>query len=468
MVFSSLEFLYLYLPASLLIYFLIPARYLTARNFALLILSLIFYGWSEPVYIFIMLFSIIVDYVCGYLVSVHRESAPKKARLAMIASVVLNLSVLFFFKYFDFIIKNIALIPAFSSLKPLGITLPVGISFYTFQTMSYTLDIYLGKAKLQRNILSFGAYVTMFPQLIAGPIVRYSDVDNELRSRTHSLDRAARGVARFACGLAKKVLLANTAGAMYEQMVSTVAEKPNALAAWCGIIFYSFQIYFDFSGYSDMAIGIGYALGFDFPENFNYPYISRSITEFWRRWHITLSTWFREYVYIPLGGNRKGKYRMFFNLFVVWFLTGLWHGASWNFVLWGLYFCALLIIEKAFLGKILEKIPSVFSHIYSCFFIILGWYIFISCDLAAPKEYLSAMFTSPLVSGAAVYDTVRSILFLGILVIASTPLPHKIYTRFSGSKILRACLCVVIPLTLLLCTAYLVDSSYNPFLYFRF
>ncbi len=468
MVFSSLEFLYLYLPASLLIYFVIPARYLTLRNFALLVLSLIFYGWSEPIYIFIMFFSIIVDYVCGYLVAVHRESAPKKARLAMIASVVINLSVLFFFKYFDFIIKNLSFIPAFSSLKPLGITLPVGISFYTFQTMSYTLDIYLGKAQLQRNILSFGAYVTMFPQLIAGPIVRYSDVDNELRSRTHSLDRAARGVTRFICGLAKKVLLANTAGAMYEQMVSTVAEAPNALAAWSGVIFYSFQIYFDFSGYSDMAIGLGYALGFDFPENFNYPYISRSITEFWRRWHITLSTWFREYVYIPLGGNRKGTLRTFFNLFVVWFLTGLWHGASWNFVLWGVYFCALLIIEKAFLGKILKKIPPVFSHIYSCFFIVFGWYIFISCDLAAPREYLSAMFSFPLASGAAVYDALRTIPFLAVLCIASTPLPHKIYSRFSGNKIFRAILCVVLPMMLLLCTAYLVDSSYNPFLYFRF
>ena len=468
LVFSSLEFLYLYLPISLLIYFLIPARYLMFRNLALLILSLIFYGWSEPLYIGIMLVSIVVDYICGYIVSVNRESAPTKAKGALVASVIINLSILFFFKYFDFIVENLAIIPAFSSLKPLGITLPVGISFYTFQTMSYTLDIYLRKAKVQKNIMSFGAYVTMFPQLIAGPIVRYSDVDNQLRERTHNLDRAAKGVTRFICGLAKKVLLANTAGVMYEQLVLNTEDSPNALAAWGGVIFYSFQIYFDFSGYSDMAIGLGYILGFNFPENFNYPYISRSITGFWRRWHITLSTWFREYVYIPLGGNRKGNARTIFNLFVVWFLTGFWHGASWNFVLWGLYFCVLLIIEKFFLGRALEKAPRVFSHIYSLFLIVFGWFIFISCDLSNPIGYLKAMFSTPLLSGLAVYDVLRNVIFLLVLCIAATPLPHKIYKRFSENKIFRAVWSVVLLVVFLVCTAYLVDSSYNPFLYFRF
>lgn len=262
--------------------------------------------------------------------------------------------------------------------------------------MSYTLDVYMGNAKKQSNIVSFGAYVTMFPQLIAGPIVRYQDVDNELRCRSHTVEQAAQGIRRFTCGLCKKVLLANTAGAMYESFAALSADSATILGSWLGIIFYSFQIYFDFSGYSDMAIGLGHILGFKFPENFNYPYISQSITDFWRRWHITLSTWFREYVYIPLGGNRKGKGRMLFNLFVVWFLTGLWHGASWNFVLWGLYFFVLLVIEKTFLLKVLQKIPRVFSHLYSLFFILFGWYIFVSCDLSSPVSLFKEHVQRPL------------------------------------------------------------------------
>ena len=311
MVFSSLEFLFFYLPAVLLIYFLIPSKYLAARNFALLIVSLLFYGWSEPAYIWIMLLSITVDYTCGKLVAKYRQTSPKKAKAALVASIIINLSILGFFKYADFIIENLALIPAFSNLKPLGISLPVGISFYTFQTMSYTLDVYLGEARVQKNIATFGSYVTMFPQLIAGPIVRYRDVDDALRERSHTLQNAADGIKRFLCGLAKKVLLANTAGAMYEQIAQGVNDTPSVLGSWMGVIFFAFQIYFDFSGYSDMAIGLGRIMGFKFPENFNYPYISKSITDFWRRWHITLSTWFREYVYIPLGGNRKGKGRTF-------------------------------------------------------------------------------------------------------------------------------------------------------------
>ncbi len=468
MVFSSLEFLFLYLPITFLIYFLIPARKLGLRNFCLFILSLVFYGWSEPLYIFIMLFSIAVDYTCGHLITRHKETAPKKARAALIASIVINLSVLAFFKYFDFLIVNLSKIPIFASLKPMGITLPVGISFYTFQTMSYTFDIYLNRARLQKNIFTFGSYVTMFPQLIAGPIVRYGEVDEALRHRKHSIDLAAAGARRFICGLAKKVLLANTAGAVYEALASDITKTPNALSAWLGIIFFAFQIYFDFSGYSDMAIGLGLILGFKFPENFNYPYISRSITEFWRRWHITLSVWFREYVYIPLGGNRKGKARTFLNLFIVWFLTGLWHGASWNFVLWGLYFCALLIIEKAFLSRLLDKLPRIFSHIYFIFFMLLGWFIFISCDIKAPLIYLSAMFGAPLFSGVAVYELSRSLVFLALLTIASTPLPHKLYLKLYEKKAFRLIFSIILPILLLICVAYLVDSSYNPFLYFRF
>ncbi len=468
MVFSSLEFLYLYLPFSLLVYFLIPARYLGCRNIALFIVSLMFYGWSEPVYIFIMLFSSLVDYTCGYFVQKYKSEAPKLARKVLICSMSVNLSMLFFFKYFDFLVENLRLIPALSQLKPLGITLPVGISFYTFQTMSYTLDIYMGKAKVQKNILFFGSYVTMFPQLIAGPIVRYSDVDNELRQRQHTLDNAVNGIQRFVCGLAKKVLLANTAGLMYENMVNHTMAEANSLSAWLGIIFYSFQIYFDFSGYSDMAIGLGLVFGFKFPENFNYPYISRNITEFWRRWHITLSTWFKEYVYIPMGGNRKGKLRTYLNLFIVWFLTGFWHGASWNFIIWGIYFCVILILEKVVLLKVLNKLPRLISHIYALFFIAIGWYIFISCDLSAPMKYLKIMFMAPAVSGMAVYELLRSLLFLAILCIAATPLPHKLYAKISNTAVAKAAFCVLSPVLFLICTAYLVDSSYNPFLYFRF
>ncbi|MBQ8741149.1 MAG: MBOAT family protein [Clostridia bacterium] len=468
MVFSSLEFLFFYLPAVLLIYFLIPAKYLAARNFALLAVSLLFYGWSEPTYIWIMFLSIAVDYTCGRLVGKYKQSSPKKAKAALVASIVLNLSILGFFKYADFIIQNLSYIPLFSNLKPLGITLPVGISFYTFQTMSYTLDVYLGEASIQKNIATFGSYVTMFPQLIAGPIVRYRDVDNELRTRSHTLDNAARGIRRFVCGLAKKVLLANTAGVFYESFVQGVSNSPSILGAWMGVIFFAFQIYFDFSGYSDMAIGLGYILGFNFPENFNYPYISKSITEFWRRWHITLSTWFREYVYIPLGGNRKGRARTFVNLIGVWFLTGLWHGASWNFVLWGLYFAALLIIEKAFLGKMLEKIPKFISHIYALVFIVFGWFIFIYCDLENPTAYFSSMFTAPMVSQIAIYDLVRGLMFLAVLALASTNAPYKLYCKLKDKTVFSVIMCIALPALLLLCTAYLVDSSYNPFLYFRF
>ena len=468
MVFSSLEFLFFYLPAVLLIYFLIPTKFLAARNLALLVVSLLFYGWSEPSYIWIMFLSIAVDYTCGRLVGKYKQTAPKKAKVALIASIVINISILAFFKYADFIIENLSLIPMFSGLEPLGLTLPVGISFYTFQTMSYTLDVYLGEAKVQKNVATFGSYVTMFPQLIAGPIVRYRDVDDALRSRSHTIDNVVSGIKRFVCGLAKKVLLANTAGAFYESFVSGVESSPSILGSWMGVVFFAFQIYFDFSGYSDMAIGLGKIMGFNFPENFNYPYISKSITDFWRRWHITLSTWFREYVYIPLGGNRKGKSRTFINLIIVWFLTGLWHGASWNFVLWGLYFAVLLIVEKAFLGKLLQKAPSFVSHLYAIIFIVFGWFIFIWCDLQNPGEYLSAMFTSNFVSQIAIYDLVRGLLFLAILIIASTKLPYTIYCKLKEKAFFGIVLSIALPLVILLCTAYLVDSSYNPFLYFRF
>ena len=468
MLFSSLEFLYFYLPAVLFVYFIVPSKFLALRNLALLVVSLLFYGWSEPTYIWIMFLSITIDYTCGKIAGKYKESKPKRAKAALIASVVLNLSILGFFKYADFVIQNLSLIPIFSNLKPLGIALPVGISFYTFQTMSYTMDVYLGEARVQKNIATFGSYVTMFPQLIAGPIVRYRDVDDALRMRSHTLQNAASGIKRFVCGLAKKVLLANTAGVFYESFANRVEHTPSVLGAWMGVVFFAFQIYFDFSGYSDMAIGLGKIMGFEFPENFNYPYISKSITDFWRRWHITLSTWFREYVYIPLGGNRKGKMRTFINLIIVWFLTGLWHGASWNFVIWGLYFATLLIIEKAFLGKVLQKLPAFISHIYAIVFIVFGWFIFIWCDLENPTAYLSAMFTSPFISQTAIYDLLRGLVFLLVLAVASTKLPYKIYCKLKEKTFFEIVLCIALPLVILLCTAYLVDSSYNPFLYFRF
>lgn len=468
MVFSSIEFLYLYLPLSMLIYYIIPARFLSLRNLALLLLSLVFYGWGEPIYIFIMFFSIAVDYICGYLVAKNRETNPKKAKIAMISSVVINLSVLGFFKYFDFIIENLALIPIFSSLKPIGITLPIGISFYTFQTMSYTLDIYLGRAKAQKNIFTFGSYVTMFPQLIAGPIVRYGDIDDQLRQRKHSFTLVSSGILRFICGLAKKVLLANTAGAVYSRLTLSVSENPSVLTTWLALIFFSFQIYFDFSGYSDMAIGLGRIMGFEFIENFDYPYISKSITEFWRRWHISLSSWFKEYVYIPLGGNRKGIGRTVINLLIVWFLTGLWHGASWNFIIWGLYFFVLLVIEKFFISKILQKLPKIISHIYSLVLIIFGWYIFVACDLSSPFEFLSTMFSAPVFCSLSVYELLRNIFFILILCVASTPLPHRLFLKFKDNPIFRVVIFVGSIILLLICTAYIVDSSYNPFLYFRF
>lgn len=470
MVFSSLEFLFFYLPAVLLIYFLIPARYLAARNLVLLLVSLLFYGWSEPIYICIMLLSIIVDYTCGRIVSKNRQSSPKKAKAALIASVVINLSILCFFKYTDFIILNLSRIPIFSNLKPLGISLPVGISFYTFQTMSYTLDVYLGAAQMQRNLATFGSYVTMFPQLIAGPIVRYRDVDDELRVRVHTLAGAAHGAQRFICGLAKKVLLANTAGVFYTSFVEGVYDTPSILGAWFGIIFFAFQIYFDFSGYSDMARGLGNMFGFEFMKNFDYPYISKSITEFWRRWHISLGTWFKEYVYIPLGGNRCKWYRHLFNIFVVWFLTGLWHGASWNFVIWGVYFGVLLVIEKYFLLKLFKKLPQFISHIYTMFFVIIGWAIFDFTNFAEMISFIGRLFTlqNGFVSENGLYLAVSYLPILVVGTLACLPIWKKLYYKVSEKKftwILEGAVCAVV---LILCVASLVKQSYNPFLYFRF
>ena len=470
MVFSSLIFLFAYLAVTLVLYYAVPFK---ARNAVLFVVSLIFYGWGEPKYIVVMLFSILVAYIFGFFVGKYRESAPKKARAYLIVSIILNLSALLFFKYANFFIENLALIPGLGGLKPIeGLKLPVGISFYTFQIMSYTIDVYRGDARVQRRIVPFGAYVTLFPQLIAGPIVRYSDVDEQLTNRRETVDKFASGVQRFCAGLAKKVLLADTVYVLLGHYHDAFAFEKTVLGAWLIVILYTFQIYFDFSGYSDMAIGLGRMLGFEFLENFNYPYISKSITEFWRRWHISLSTWFREYVYIPLGGNRRGKLRQYRNIAVVWLLTGFWHGASWNFLLWGAYFCVLLIVEKLFLYKWLQKAPAVLAHLYTMFFVCISWLIFYFTDLGEGLTCLKAMFGVGVTSFATptvVYDLLRYLPLLLICVLAATPLPKRLFNALKNRFVtMRYAQVLLIAGAFLVITAYLVDSTFSPFLYYRF
>ena len=472
MLFSSNEFLFLFLPLSLLLYFITPKKF---RNLTLFAVSLVFYGWGEPIYVFLMVFTIISNYVFGFLIE-KLSGRERERRRVLIISVIVNLAMLGFFKYADFVIVNLARIPFLSGLSPLNISLPIGISFYTFQSMSYVIDVYRGDVRAQKSIVNFGAYVTMFPQLIAGPIVRYSDIDRELDVREHSVNASADGARRFVCGLAKKVLLADTAGALWERIKDIPDGEGSVLLMWVGIACYSAQIYFDFSGYSDMGIGLGKVLGFNFPENFNYPYISKSISDFWRRWHITLSTWFKEYVYIPLGGNRVGHARLVFNLLVTWLLTGLWHGASWNFVLWGVYYFVLLAIEKLFLAKWLKRLPDLVLHAYTLFFVSIGWLIFAFEDAGAGLDYFRAMFGFgglPLINEELGYELVRNLLFFALLVFAATPYPKRLFERmlsFGGARkrgaeifVNVSCVCV-----LLLCIAYLASSSYTPFLYFRF
>lgn len=470
MVFSSLIFLFAYLAVTLVLYYAVPFK---ARNAVLFVVSLIFYGWGEPKYIVVMLFSILVAYIFGFFVGKYRESAPKKARAYLIVSILLNLSALLFFKYANFFIENLALIPGLGGLKPIeGLKLPVGISFYTFQIMSYTIDVYRGDARVQRRIVPFGAYVTLFPQLIAGPIVRYSDVDEQLTNRRETVDKFASGVQRFCAGLAKKVLLADTVYVLLGHYHDAFAFEQTVLGAWLIVILYTFQIYFDFSGYSDMAIGLGRMLGFEFLENFNYPYISKSITEFWRRWHISLSTWFREYVYIPLGGNRRGKLRQYRNIAVVWLLTGFWHGASWNFLLWGAYFCVLLIVEKLFLYKWLQKAPAVLAHLYTMFFVCISWLIFYFTDLGEGLTCLKAMFgvgVSSFATPTVVYDLLRYLPLLLICVLAATPLPKRLFDALKNRFVtMRYAQVLLIAGAFLVITAYLVDSTFSPFLYYRF
>lgn len=475
MVFSSIVFLCIFLPVVIILYYLCPGK---LRNFFLLLASLFFYAWGEPKYILIMLFSTVFDYCNGRLIA-YFTSKGKKAtfgKLVLIVSVIGNLGILCFFKYTDFILSAVNSITG-SSFSLLGLALPIGISFYTFQTMSYTIDVYRGNVKPQNNLISFGMYVCMFPQLIAGPIVRYSHIENEIHTRSHSFALCAKGMQRFLLGLGKKVLLANQIGALWDEISNLTGSDLSASLAWLGAIAYTFQIYFDFSGYSDMAIGLGEMFGFHFPENFHYPYESKSITEFWRRWHMTLSSWFREYVYIPLGGSRKGVLRQVLNLFVVWFLTGLWHGAGWNFVLWGMYFFILLSIEKFFLQKWLQKLPALFQHIYALLWIVVGWVIFACDDLNKLKNYLKMLVGVgvPACNRLALYEWTSHAAFLFILAVASFSFVTSIARKFldkiashTGEAIsfwLKSIWCLVV---LILSIAVLISSSYNPFLYFRF
>lgn len=481
MVFSSLTFLCAFLPVVLALYLICPK---SLRNLLLAAVSLVFYAWGEPVYIFIMLFSTVFDYINGRMIEYfEHQNKQQYKKYFLILSVIGNLGILFFFKYTDMLLSSWNRLTD-SDIALLELALPIGISFYTFQTMSYTIDVYRGIVKAQHNIISFAMYVCMFPQLIAGPIVRYQDIENQIQDRKIVETEWVQGMRRFFIGLGKKVIFANQIGCVWQEISGGNLDELSVAGAWLGAFAYTFQIYFDFSGYSDMAIGLGQMFGFSFPENFCYPYESMNITEFWRRWHITLGRWFREYVYIPLGGNRKGLKRQILNLLIVWLLTGLWHGASWNFALWGLYYFVLLFIEKVFLLKKMEQWPLFLRHIYGKFFIIIGWVIFALEDFAAIGGYFKALFgiRHTLVNETAFYQWSSYGVLMVILLFASTRIPIRCVRwikEFVMGKLPEAIrkrssviafivygfytICI-----LFISLSLLVKGSYNPFLYFRF
>ena len=460
MVFSSVVFLCFFLPLTLALYYAAPRP---ARNAVLLLASLVFYAWGEPVYLFLMLFTIALNYASGLAIRALRARG-RSAKPALIGAVVLNLGLLAWFKYAGFLARTLRLLPGLGALPVPAIALPIGISFYIFQSLSYTIDVYRGEVPAQRSLLRFGTYVSMFPQLIAGPIVRYRDVAAQLESREENGIRFASGVLLFVIGLSKKLLLANPMGALWEGLQT----QPGTLSAWAGMLAYSLQIYFDFSGYSDMAIGLGWLFGFELLKNFDYPYIAQSVTEFWRRWHISLSTWFREYVYIPLGGNRRGRARQLLNLLLVWLLTGLWHGASWNFVLWGLYYALLLILEKLLEGCIPGRLPRPLRHILLLLAVSFGWMLFYFENTPALFRFLIRLFT---VSPSGVHAVHLLLAYLPLLLVAAlaaTPLPRHLAQRVLASPGLGWLRVLIPALLLLLCLAALATQSYNPFIYFRF
>lgn len=467
MLFSSTPFLFWFLPCVLILYLIAPRK---LKNTVLLLSSLFFYGWGEPRYVIWMVLAIISGYVFGLLIERY-GNRPKIAKILLFLSVSSSLAMLGYFKYVDFFIGNINAVTGLS-IPLLKVTLPIGISFYTFQILSYTVDVYRKDVAAQKNIIDLAAYVALFPQLIAGPIVRYSDVADQLKGRTHSVEKTAMGVRRFIIGLGKKIMIANILGELCDAF--RASDDKSVLFFWLYAIAYSLHIYFDFSGYSDMAIGLGKIFGFDFLENFNYPFISASVTEFWRRWHMSLGSWFRDYVYIPLGGNRVSVPRHLFNIFVVWMLTGFWHGAAWNFIIWGLYFAILLIAEKLWLLKYLKK-SRVLGHIYVIIIALISFVIFDAANMGQAFSYIGAMFGAgeyPLISAEFSYYLRSYAVVLIIALIGATPMPKKLAIKFGNTNIGEKVMTIVEPLTvcalLLLCTAYLVDGSYNPFLYFRF
>ena len=468
MVFRSVVFLYIFLPIMLLIYFIVPKKF---KNAVMILASLIFFAWGEIRYIFIMLILAVMDFWCGNNIN-KNEGNKKVQKIYLAIDVGVNLLILFFFKYADFIISNINGITGLN-IPLLNIPLPIGVSFNTFQSLSYIIDVYKGTVKCEKSFYNYLTYTTLFPQIIAGPIVRYETVDEELETKNISVDNFTRGMKRFILGLGKKVLIANNVGALWNMIETGSYQELTVIMSWVGIIAFALQIYFDFSGYSDMAIGLANIFGMDFDENFNFPYISKSITEFWRRWHITLGSWFRDYIYIPLGGNRKGFAKQIRNILIVWFLTGAWHGASWNFILWGLYFGVVLIIEKLILLKVLEKIPKIFSHLYSILLILVSWVIFAFEDLAKIGNYLATMFhtnNSLLVNNETLYYTKNYFMIIFIGIILATPIIKKVFEKMENKKnIFTNILTSIIYLSIfLLSTANLVSDTFNPFLYFRF
>ncbi len=471
MVFSSAIFLVIFLPITIVLYFLLGSvitKKTAVKNFILLTASLVFYAWGEPVYIFLMLISICFNFVVGRDMAFAKKSEQgKKAKSLFVFAIVFNLAVLGFFKYSDFLVENLNSLLSIK-LKPLNLPLPIGISFYTFQIMSYIIDLYNDKIKAQKSILNFALYVSLFPQLIAGPIVKYKDIAEQLSNREENWSKFSKGMNRFIVGLSKKLILANTLGAVYTSVQEAGNENMSILTAWIGIICYTLQIYFDFSGYSDMAIGLGGIFGFSFNENFKYPYMATSVTDFWRRWHISLSSWFRDYVYIPLGGNRKSTPRVILNLLIVWFLTGLWHGAAWNFIAWGVYYGVLLILEKYIFKNTLEKIPKTAKRAITMIIVMVGWVLFSSANLSEALEYIRIMF-----GGARLVDSDGAYLFLTNIALiligcfCSVPMYKKLTSIFDENKLSKVKI-IAAPLLLIICIIFMISETYNPFLYFRF
>ena len=470
MIFSSVFFLFVFLPVTLILYFIVPWKF---KNLLLLLVSLIFYAWGEPIYVFLMLFSIIFNYFGGLQIDSLKQSGDtKKLKFSFLFTLIVNLAILGFFKYYGFVLDSLnSILPFDIPYKELA--LPIGISFYTFQTLSYIIDVYRGTAEVQKNFISFGTYVTMFPQLIAGPIVRYQDIDKQLRKRTISMYKFGQGMAWFLRGLGKKVLLANNIGMMFDSIHAMGADERSVLTAWLGCLAYTMQIYFDFSGYSDMAIGLGKMFGFEFMLNFNYPYISKSLTEFWRRWHISLGTWFREYVYIPLGGNRVSAAKHIRNIMVVWMLTGLWHGAAWTFVFWGLYHGIVQLIEKKVLNNVLEKLPNFVQILYTFIIVMIGWVMFFCTSLKDLGVYLGNMIGiggHGFIDSTGLYYLFTNLILIIICFIACGPTAWKKIQKcaLKAGKARQVVATIAYIAIFILSLAYLVNATYNPFLYFRF